>query len=338
MACPTRMPDVNLQDVRHHRGSRHAGFEELSVQLFRSDISDAVEIIRVDGAGGDGGVEAFAKLANGNEIALQAKFFGGLGAKQWEQISKSVKTAFENHPCLVEYRVAVPLDRTPTQKKKWDVLATRWRTLALKKSQSKKIKFVRYGASEICDFLTRPNHNAKLLYWFGCRQFSEEWLDRNIEAAIADLDCRYTPKQHVRTSSEVLMDAFSLTERFVRDYYRLVKAVFDAGRKLINATRSENVQEAVPNESRLFAEAVEKTSSGFGNGKRVPTFNVVFVAITQLEDVWQKLTFKLEELNRPKEPLKDFEERVRYQGPFSWQVSLTTRFEAKLRSLKSFLK
>src|SRR6266498_351091 len=140
-----QLPEIDFERIRPHRGTRHGGFEELSVQLLRSDVAGAVELTRVEGAGGDGGVEAFVVLSGGGEIGLQAKFFNRLGAKQWQQISKSVSSAFDNHRDLLEYRVAVPLDRTPGQKKKWDLLVKQWRTLATTKGLRRKIKFVWCG-------------------------------------------------------------------------------------------------------------------------------------------------------------------------------------------------
>ena len=331
------LPDINFQNIRPYKGTRHGGFEELSVQLFRSTISNTVELTRVDGAGGDGGVEAFIVLSNGGEIGLQAKYFDRLQKKQWQQISKSVNSAFDNHHNLLEYRVAVPLDRTPAQKKKWDALVKQWQMLAKKKGLRRTIKFVWWGASNFNDFLTTSCHGSKLLYWFGCRQFSDEWLDRQNQSAIADLDCRYTPKRHIRTDSEELLDAFSLTEKFADDYYRHVKDLFNAGYRLNESANSGKLKQAAPNEYALFTTAIQKTSSGFGNGRSIPQFDSLRASLGILEEAQEKLTCQLEELNRPKEPFKNSEERARYQGPFNWSLMLANGFEEKLRKLKGFL-
>jgi hypothetical protein len=272
----TALPDIDFGRIRPYRGTRHGGFEELSVQLFRSNVADAIELTRVEGAGGDGGVEAFVVLPSGEEIGLQAKFFDRLDSKQWQQISKSVTSAFENHPNLAEYRVAVPLDRTPAQKKKWDSLVKQWQDLAKKTGLRQEIKFVWWGASEFHDFLTAQTHNAKLFYWFGSRQFSDEWLDGQNQSAIADLDCRYTPKRHVRTEPEELLEAFSLTDKFVGDYYRNVKVLFDAGRKLDETIKSDKLRQAAVVECEAFTVAFRKSDGGFGSGKIVPHFKPVF--------------------------------------------------------------
>ena len=65
----------------------------------------------VNGAGGDGGVEAYVKLDNGKLIGLQAKWFREpLGLSQITQIKKSLKTAAEVKDNLAQYIVTVPRD------------------------------------------------------------------------------------------------------------------------------------------------------------------------------------------------------------------------------------
>lgn len=100
--------DIDFHNIRSYRGTRHGGFEESSVQLFRAQLMDT-DVIRVNGVGGDGGVEAFAVLPNGCEAGLQAKFFDRLDQKQWKQISRSVTSALDIHLALTEYYIAVPL-------------------------------------------------------------------------------------------------------------------------------------------------------------------------------------------------------------------------------------
>ena len=333
----TVLQDIDFQRIRPQRGTRHGGFEELSVQLFRSAFADGNEITRVEGAGGDGGVEAFVVLASGAEIGLQAKFFDRLDSKQWAQISKSVASVFENHPNLAEYRVAVPLDRTQAQKKKWDLLAKQWQHLARDKGLRQKIKFVWWGASEFRDFLTIPFNNAKLLYWFGCQQFSNEWLDAQNQSAIADLDCRYTPKRHVRTEAEDLLEAFFLTDKFVSDYYRNVKVMFDAGRKFDEAIQSVKLRQEVSIECDMFANAFRKSVGYFGNGIIIPNFKPIIECLNILEAAYEKLTCRIEELNRPEKPFSNHEERLSYQGPFNWSLKLANQFEGKLQRARSFL-
>jgi hypothetical protein len=201
------LPEIDFQRIRPHKNTRHGGFEELCVQLFRSKWNDDVELTRVEGAGGDGGVEAYVTLRTGDTIGLQAKYFDKLDSKRWRQIDESVQTALQNHHTLVEYHVAVPLNRSPAQKREWDTRVKQWKRATAK--LRRKVDFVWFGASEAEDALTLPKHRDKLLYWFGCLEFTNDWMDQCNAAAISDLDCRHTPQKHVRTECEKLMDALS---------------------------------------------------------------------------------------------------------------------------------
>jgi hypothetical protein len=65
---------IDFASIRAHRGSQHAGFEELVVQLARRRPPiGAKEFRRIEGAGGDAGVEATWLLHDGSEIGIQAK-------------------------------------------------------------------------------------------------------------------------------------------------------------------------------------------------------------------------------------------------------------------------
>lgn len=63
----------------------------------------------VNGAGGDGGIEAYGQLANGDLIAVQAKWFRtSMQDSQINQVEKSVNTAMKHRKNIVEYFICVP--------------------------------------------------------------------------------------------------------------------------------------------------------------------------------------------------------------------------------------
>src|SRR6266699_2720661 len=140
MTSPPILPDREFSRIRPHRGTTAGGFEELVVQLFRAEYGSLGEVRRVEGSGGDTGVEAFVFASANHEIGIQAKFFDTLGAPQWNQIKRSIARAAAEHPKLKTYIVAVPLDRNPTQQKTWTALVAAWR---------KRLKLVWWGSSEI---------------------------------------------------------------------------------------------------------------------------------------------------------------------------------------------
>src|SRR5437762_1425465 len=103
MSATGDLPDVDFARIRLCRGTQHGGFEELCVSLFRSEFGNPFEVKRVEGSGGDGGVEAFNRLANGDVVGLQSKYFSELKEKQWKQVEASIKQASNSHPSLKCY-------------------------------------------------------------------------------------------------------------------------------------------------------------------------------------------------------------------------------------------
>ena len=92
-------------------------FEAFSAQLFerwvRREYGDNLQFYALHGAGGDGGVEAFATLADGSVIGLQAKWFpGNLNASRITQLWDSITTARTRYPNLVRHVVTMPANLT----------------------------------------------------------------------------------------------------------------------------------------------------------------------------------------------------------------------------------
>jgi len=190
-------PDIRFLDVRTLDGKQSQGFEELCVQLLPWLVAEPIErVVRVNGRGGDGGVEAIAHASSGLYVGLQTKFFNSLGRPQWSQVDKSVKTAIDKHPELTRYLVCVPLDRTPAQIKNWDGRVVAWRKLKPMLS----VEWV--GSSELFGHLLKPEARHLKTYWFSCPEFSLDWVATQTRMAIRQLHDRYTPQLHQTTVAE----------------------------------------------------------------------------------------------------------------------------------------
>jgi len=99
----------------YEMGYRSA-FETLNNQLFERYIkrvyrSSVVRFRVINGAGGDGGVEAYAAISNGDIFAVQSKWFlQSLGDDEIRQIKKSILTAKTVRPQIKEYIICIPHD------------------------------------------------------------------------------------------------------------------------------------------------------------------------------------------------------------------------------------
>lgn len=95
-------------------GSYQNSFETLCNQLFERYLSreypNSIDEFKViNGAGGDGGIEAYGKLSNGDFIAIQSKWFKqALDTNEIKQIRKSITGALVIRPNIKEYIICIP--------------------------------------------------------------------------------------------------------------------------------------------------------------------------------------------------------------------------------------
>jgi hypothetical protein len=172
-------------------GQRGA-FEELVCQLARRDAPSVGSFRRIEGAGGDGGVECLVKSADGT-VGYQAKFYTKSGDIDWTAIDKSVATAVNLHPDLVRYVIALPCDFTGRRRTRgdkvsdgtwgiWDEHVDKW-----ERSCAKPVQFVPWTAAELNARLTPTNADGLRAYWFTQVEFSSQWFRERVDAAIASL-------------------------------------------------------------------------------------------------------------------------------------------------------
>lgn len=124
---------MNWANFQTYNDAPTKAFEILCNQLFENwckenHLSELKSFHVVNGAGGDGGVESYAVLSNGNIIGLQAKWFlDSITASQMGQIKNSINTALKMRPQITQYIVCIPRDLASltgkgdnTEDKRWE--------------------------------------------------------------------------------------------------------------------------------------------------------------------------------------------------------------------------
>jgi hypothetical protein len=105
---------MDFKNFKTYGESPQNAFEAFCTQLFERYLrrkygSDLVKFRVINGAGGDGGIEAYRELKNGDIIAVQAKWFPDtMQASQINQIKGSVETALKLRKNIREYIICVP--------------------------------------------------------------------------------------------------------------------------------------------------------------------------------------------------------------------------------------
>ncbi|WP_239423868.1 NACHT domain-containing protein [Snodgrassella communis] len=205
---------LNFTKINAFEQGQRESFEELICLLAkRQRPKDAVDFRRIEGKGGDGGVEAFWILNDGSKLGYQAKYFIQLASSQWKQIDKSVAQALRVHPELTTYIIALPINLTNitnTSKRgqsaweKWEGKVKEWTAKA--KAKGITIKFELWSATDIHDMLSRDENLDLRRLWFGERVLDAIWFKKHFETAKSVLDDRYSPSEHVPTEIEAMFD------------------------------------------------------------------------------------------------------------------------------------
>ena len=179
-------------------------FEALVRQLGRvTPAPHGAEFRHIHGAGGDGGIEAYWIMQNGDELGYQAKFHTSVRDIDWAALDKSIKTALATHPRLTAIQVAIACDLTDrvagrngrTGWEQWDAHRKRWEAHAAAGSRVVEFKF--WGASDLEELLTAPTAAGLREYWFGEVELSGKWFRDQFARTVDALDERFHPEDHV---------------------------------------------------------------------------------------------------------------------------------------------
>jgi hypothetical protein len=216
---------IDFREIRPYEGDKHKGFEELICQLARREnYHKTGEFRRVEGAGGDGGIEGYWLLEDGTEHGYQAKYFLATKDIDWSQIDKSVKAALEQHPRLTQYTIAIACDLTDRSgkvgkgKTGWEHWATHkstWEQWVCAKGMA--VEFLPWTKSELMDRLVAsPANRGLVLFWFNVRLFEAAWFQNLFERAKADLGERFQPEDHVDVLLARAFDGLARSSAYLR--------------------------------------------------------------------------------------------------------------------------
>ncbi|MBN8465800.1 hypothetical protein JYJ95_04710 [Corallococcus exiguus] len=239
-------------------------FEAFVAQLFerklRRENGPHIEAYVLKGAGGDGGVEAFAKLPGGRTLGLQAKWFpDNLDAKRISQIKESLDTALKNFPGLAEYVVALPqnLTFTPVSKRgsaKAKGGVDRWKEFIEKYSGTHpELHITRWDESALVQELTWPENQALRTFWFSNSHVGQPLLETSFQKARHHLRNRYSEDLHVTGQIEEVLSADLFLPGHVARYLEQlgqIRAALMSARKILE----DATDHLGPDELRTLAE------------------------------------------------------------------------------------
>lgn len=180
------MTEIDFEHIVPRCGGKREGFEELCCQIASRTVLEDSTYIRLHGAGGDGGVECFVDLQDGNRVGWQAKYVFDIGSLI-TQASASLTTALNIHPNLSSYVICFPFDLTgPTGRKglsgqeKFD----NWRNEQVKKveSEGRRLTIEAWPAFKLRQMLLQFDTSGGILeFFFNQRILTDEWFSQAID-------------------------------------------------------------------------------------------------------------------------------------------------------------
>jgi hypothetical protein len=200
---------MNWNNYKTYGDSHQNAFETLCNQLFerylrRNHENDLIKFRVINGAGGDGGIEAYGELVSGDIIAVQAKWFRqSLGTSEIEQIKNSILTAKKLRHQIKKYIICIPhntsslkigRDNKPTtnheENKINDLIDKIYAT-------HPDLELIWWFDNEILAELQQNDNEGIHTYWFDKELISQEYLSQLLNLQKKGwLHERYIPELH----------------------------------------------------------------------------------------------------------------------------------------------
>lgn len=193
---------MNWSTFQTYNDSPERAFEILCNQLFenwnkREYNNKLATFSVVNGSGGDGGVESYSTLTNGEIVGLQAKWFRySISNSQIQQIKNSIETAVKIRPQISRYIVCIPRDLASDTGRGSHTEAKRWETL-LEDIRSKYpgLSVELWNETRIVKELQEDTSNGIKKYWFENSEISEDSFEFAFEKSKGSwLKTKYIPE------------------------------------------------------------------------------------------------------------------------------------------------
>jgi hypothetical protein len=221
-------------------------FEAFSAQLFerwlRREYGEEIVSYTLHGIGGDGGVEAFARLPSGDVVGLQAKWFGGtIRAAEIKKIRASLGRAVETFPSLRRYIVAIRQNLTKGRRANEVGGVERWDGLvAFAAKDYPTVALVRWDEGGLLDQLAQPGNQELKALWFD-GELTQARIAIAWEKEHARLAARYLPDLHAVGAIDKILDQDLWSSNAVRmarnDLERCRNALATAASDLVGFVR-----------------------------------------------------------------------------------------------------
>lgn len=250
--------DLNWNNIRTLNGSQKDAFEELVVQLAEQEgFENAGKFWRMGKP--DAGKECYREVAD-KIVMWQAKYFtSNWGATQWKEIEESILQILNNHECIQEVILAIPMDmpdgKVPGRKSlltKWKEKIEEWKKYSSEKNPD--IKFTFWGSSELTRKISKPANTGMRFFWFNELEFTNDWFENKNQESIHGLGARYSSELNLDLEIGQIFNGLSRNVLFVEKLNRSFSEALEQYRYL----RIKNIDSTVSELSKTLLKQIEE--------------------------------------------------------------------------------
>lgn len=200
--------------------------------LFRNYKDQIVRFQVINGSGGDGGIEAYGELLNGEIIAIQSKWFKeSMGASQFSQIKNSIITAKSIRPNIKKYIICIPhnINSLKLGKNGKPIKSEDDRVKDLEQEMQNKLPdltLVWWYETDLLDEVQNEDNEGVQKYWFDKEIITLEHLKEQFELSKRSwLHERYIPELHGQGEIHKLYDRLCFHENYRKERIKLALSV-----------------------------------------------------------------------------------------------------------------
>lgn len=196
---------IDFSKLKPYDGKITKCFEQLCYQIAQKEFGHLGNFTPIDGSGGDGGVEFYLNLSNGEKWGWQCKFYSDNGrlniSSRDSAIEESLETACRNHTDLSKWFLCLKTDLTTdslSSKGKFSKGERNWfeNELSSKIPTGRTIKLEHWGESSFISFLKDSKHIGIRSFFFGELEFSNEWFKKRFDENFEKVRDKYDPDLH----------------------------------------------------------------------------------------------------------------------------------------------
>ncbi len=196
---------IDFTKLKPYDGKTTKCFEQLCYQIAQKEYGHLGTFTPIDGSGGDGGVEFYLKLHNGEKWGWQCKFFGDTGrlnvGSRDSAIESSLETAIRNHNDLTKWFLCLKTDLTAdslSSKGKFSKGERNWfeNELTKKIPAGKTITLEHWGETSFVTFLRDSKHIGIRSFFFGELEFNQDWFKKIFDENFEKVKDKYDSDLH----------------------------------------------------------------------------------------------------------------------------------------------